>query len=469
MIKGGMLLGGGNLSIALFGLARNVLIARLISVEDFGIAATFAITMAVVEMTSNIAIDRLIIQAKDGDEPRFQATGHAVQAARAVIAAGVLFLLAGPLAALFGVPHLAWAYEAMAATPLLRGLMHLDMYRVQRDMHYLPAVTVELSAQLAATAAAVPLALWLGDYRAMLYSLLLQQVVFMAASHAVASRPYRWACDPQVIARAISFGWPLLLNGLLIFATFHGDRIIVGSAIGMTELGWFSAAYALTLTPTLVIARTLQSFFLPQLARVQGDDSAFRRIYPVTVQAALLAGVALAIAFAIAGPAILLGLYGARYEAAVPVLVGLAAMQGLRVGKAGFSIVALAKADTCNPLIANMLRALLLPAAWWAASAGGGVQAVIGFGIVGEGLALSAALLLLRRRYGLTLDGVGLPVVASIGILLMTCLVPYLWRGEISADLKPEPEAWLALAMLPVLLWSMRALRRWSVILLRGE
>src|SRR5690606_23993576 len=173
MIKGGLLLGGGNASIALLGLLRNVLIARMISVEDFGIAATFAITMAAVEMTSNIAIDRLIVQARDGDRPRFQATAQAFQAARGVLAAMLLYLLAEPIAALFGVPHVVWAYQAMALMPLLRGLVHLDMYRVQRDMRFRPSVTVEVSAQLLATLAAIPLAMQLGDWRAMLYALLL--------------------------------------------------------------------------------------------------------------------------------------------------------------------------------------------------------------------------------------------------------------------------------------------------------
>ena len=470
MIKGGLLLGGGNVSIALLGLARNVLIARLISIEDFGIASTFAITMAVVEMTSNIAIDRLVIQAKDGDDPRFQATGHAIQAARATIAAAMLFLLAQPLAALFGVPEVAWAYQAMAVIPLLRGFVHLDMFRAQRDMRYLPSVTVEFSAQLLATAAAIPLALRLGDYRAMLYALLLQQCVFLVVSHLVASRPYRWACDSEVVLRALSFGWPLLLNGILIFATFHGDRIIVGSVIGMTELGWFSAAFTLTLTPTLVIARTLQSFFLPQLARAQDDEAEFRRLYPVTVQAALLVGVGLAVSFAIAGPTLLIGLYGAKYAAAVPILVWLAAMQGLRVGKAGFSITALAKADTRNPLIANMLRVALLPVAWLAASAGGGVKAVVALGIAGEALALTTALLLLRRRYGLTLAGTGVPAVASICILALICVVPYLWHMPLAvSSLMPPPEAWVGVATLPLLIWSMRELRKWGRVLLRGE
>lgn len=467
MMKGGLLLGGGNASIALLGLVRNVLIARLISVEDFGIASTFAITMAVIEMTSYIAIERLIIQAKDGDLPRFQATAHTLQAARGALGAVLLYLLAEPIAGLFGVPHLAWAYEAMAVTPLLHGLAHLDMHRVQRDMRFSPSVTVELAAQLLATVAAIPLALRLGDYRAMLYALLLQQVVFAVVSHAVAHRPYRWAFDTEVVGRAISFGWPLLLNGVLMFAAFHGDRIIIARMIGMTELGWYSAAFALTLMPSLVIARTMQSFFLPQLAAVQDDDAGFRRLYVVTVQAGLLIGVGSAVTFALAGPAVLIALYGTKYAAAAPVLVWLGVMQGLRLGRIGLNVVAMARADTRNPLFGNLVRVLALPLAWFAAAEGGGVAAVVALAIVGEGLALATSMLLLRKRFGLTLDGVALPAAGSIAVLALIALLPRL--GIPAGALAPPREAWLAAAALPLLLWSMPALRRWSRLLLRGD
>jgi O-antigen/teichoic acid export membrane protein len=136
------------LAAALLSLVRNVIIARLISVEDFGIASTFAITMAMVEMASNIAVDRLLVQARDGEEPHLLSTLHSIQAARGLFGAVVLFVIAHPVSLLFGLPEVAWAYQAMAAIPLLRGLANLDMFRRQRDMQFLPFVLVEGTAKI---------------------------------------------------------------------------------------------------------------------------------------------------------------------------------------------------------------------------------------------------------------------------------------------------------------------------------
>ena len=63
LLRGGIWLTGANALSALASFLRNIIVARLVSVEDFGIADLLAMTMSIVEMASNLAIDRLIVQA----------------------------------------------------------------------------------------------------------------------------------------------------------------------------------------------------------------------------------------------------------------------------------------------------------------------------------------------------------------------------------------------------------------------
>ena len=460
MIKGGLILTTGNLAAALLSLLRNIIIARLISVEDFGIASTFAITMALVEMASSLSLDRLLVQARDGEAAHFLSTLHAVQAIRGLLGGMILIAAAGPIAALFGVPEVAWAYQALALVPLLRGLAHLDMFRRQRAMEFVPSVTVEAAAQLLATIAALPLALGLDDYRAMLCALLLQQFVFTAASHWVANRSYRWAWDADVLRRSFHFGWPLFLNGFLMFGIFYGDRIIVGSLIGMTELGWFSAAFLLTLAPTTVLAKTCQSLFLPQLSAARDDMAEFSRIYVLVFQSIVLCALILALGFALAGPAVLVVLFGPDYEPAATILVWLAVMQALRVAKAGPAIAALARAETSNPLLANLPRVILLPFSALAVMSGGGILFVVGLGIIGEGLAFGLSVLLTHRLLSPPPAGVGLTGLASLGVLGLICISPYLAVPGLPALAGAVPAGLIVVAALPVLGWLLWGIRQ---------
>jgi O-antigen/teichoic acid export membrane protein len=462
MIRTTLYLGTANFSVALLSLVRNVLVARLISVDDFGIASTFAIVVAFMEMTSNIALDRLIVQARDGEAPFFQATLQAVQAARGALGATILFLIAGQLAALFGIPEVKFAYQTLAVIPLLRGLAHLDMFRLQRNMRFLPFVTVEFSAQFCCTVAAVVLALKFGDYRAMLYALLLQQVVYTATSYVVAKRAYCWAWDRSIVRRIVTFGWPLLINGLLMFGIFQGERIIIGSLIGMSTLGWFSTAFNLTLVAASILGTTLQSLFLPQLAQVQDDKSRFEQLYLVTVQAMLIVGVILTVGFALVGGPIFIGLYGEKYAAALPLLTVLAALQATRLARTGPSIVAMAKAETSNPLIANLLRVLALPIGWFAVANGAGVGTLVAIGLLGEAAALIFGLLLLKWRLYLPVGRLLASIVTfglAVGLALVLAAVP--WYPFLSNSLGTVIPQLLLVALPLFVLSAMPALRHW--------
>ncbi|GAB5467603.1 MAG: lipopolysaccharide biosynthesis protein [Rhodospirillales bacterium] len=468
MIGRGLLLSGGNLGGALLSLGRNVLIARFIAPEEFGIASTFAITLALIETLSNIAVNQMIVQAPDGDSPKVQASLHGVQLARGLLGALLLFAFAYPYAALVSVPEAAWAYQVMAAVPLLRGLWHLDLYRQQRSQQFRAFVVATVVSQALALAAVWPLLQIGQDYSVMLWAILLQQLAFAALSHWTAERPFRIGWDRAVIGRAIGFGLPLLGNGLLLFAIFHGDRVVIAEQLGMATLGWFSAAVMLTLMPSMVISNTLQSFFLPLVSRSQDEPQDFASAAAVVQQASVLAGAVLAVGVALVGPLAILLLFGADYAPALSVVVWLAIMQGVRVAKVGPTVVAIAKAKTGNPLVANIARALVLPPTYLAVVWGADVVAIAAFALLGEVLAFAVSTALLRRRVKVSLRPLALPVLWTALLMALVALDSYLQPAGTNplANLHLSQIGLLVgLALLPL---TMPDLRRWAGARLKG-
>jgi O-antigen/teichoic acid export membrane protein len=115
-LRGGVWLTAGNVFSTSASFLRNIFIARLVSVEDFGIVALLALALSTVETISNIAIDRLLVQAPDGDDPELQANSHALQVARGIIGGLVVYLCAPWLAALFKISDATWAFRAGASS-----------------------------------------------------------------------------------------------------------------------------------------------------------------------------------------------------------------------------------------------------------------------------------------------------------------------------------------------------------------
>ena len=397
-----MILSAGNLLSAALILARNIVIARMISVEDFGIAATFALIVTIVETGTNIAVDRLVVQDQRGDRANFLSALHAVQLGRGLIGATLVLLLAVPFSHVMGVPDLAWAYQTLALVPLVRSIIHLDMFRAQRHMQFAPHVISLLAGNAIALLSAWPLSLWFGDFRVMLAAVLLQQVFSVAASHAVANQRYRLRWDPEIARHSLTFGLPLMLNGAIMFAALHGDQMLVGSFLGMETLGWFAVAFAITLVPTTILANTLQSLLLPRLADEQQKLEAFATASRNALLVCCVAATVLGLGIAAIGPIAIKLLFGERYLDALTVLPWLAVLQAIRLAKAGPAIIAIARGETRDPLLANIPRLLMIPIAVFWMAQGGDVFSIISAALIGEVAALAFGCLLLLRRGVLT-------------------------------------------------------------------
>lgn len=413
MLKKALMLVSGNAFGSALLLVRNLIVARLISPEDYGIASTFAVAMSIVEMLSYFGLNQMIVVDKDGDDPHVQKALQGFQMLRGLMSSLILLAIAHPYARFLGVEHVAWAYQVIAFIPLVNGLQHFDMHRLKRHLNFRPWVVTQAIPPLISLLALWPLALWFGDYRIMLVALFVQAGAMVILSHAMAERRYGVSLDFGLIKRATVFGWPLLLNGMLLFGVFNGERLIVGRELGMSQLAVFSMAITLTLTPTLVLAGAVQSLFLPQLSAARDRAESFRWLGVAAVEAGLAIGVVLILGIvALGGPVVHL-LLGPKYVAIFEILVPMAVMQAVRVAKTGGSTVALAKERSGNAAVANLVRVLSLPISWFAVIRTGDVLTVIYIAVAAEILGYLIALWLAARRAGLSLRPLILPSVLS--------------------------------------------------------
>ena len=410
MFRGGLKLGFSQAFVQGCSFIRNVIVARLISPEDFGIAATFAMTFFLLEMISNLAADVLLVQAPDGDQPEFQKSAQALHAFRGTVNAAIIFVLAGPIANLFGVPQARWAFHCLALLPLCKALNHLDNNRLQREMNFGPQIASDIGSNLLVTLLALPLGLWLRDYSLMLWLLIAQVASFMILSHLMAKRRYAWAWHADYVKRIVAFGWPLLINGLLMYVIFQGDRFIIGaskrlfahSTYTLTDLGIYSVAFGLTMAPTMLVANVSTQLFLPLLSRAQEMKEQFERRYAGCSELMSLVAAAIAIPFILAGGWAVTLVYGAKYAAAAGFIGWLGAMWALRILRVAPTLAAMARGDTRNSMVSNMARTIALAGILFVAATGRPLVWVAICGFVGELLALTVCLWRLQREHGVS-------------------------------------------------------------------
>jgi len=386
--------GAGNV----LNLVRNVFVARLLGPDDFGVAITFALTISAFQMATDIGAGKFLIQNEHGNEPQVQATIQALWVIRGLIIGGLLFVSGGMIANIFEIPETAWAYQTLAIVPIIQGLSHLDVSRIQRNFEFKHEVNLALISQLVSVIVAIWLSYMLADYRSMLWAIVAQVVVYTVGSHLVAERRYQIAWSMDTVVPAMKFGWPLILNGLLLFVGSQGDRLLVGGLLSVRDLANYGTAVLLTGALSTLVIRVVSIIALPLLAEVRSEPAQFSKRYGLVGLIVSFLAVMLSIVVIHIGPDLVRLIFGSKFDVPDQLFVFLGLSAALWILQIWPTVGALALGDSLSLMIVNIVRFSGILLATILVMRGGGMIAVASAIAVGEFVGACTAYFRFSRR-----------------------------------------------------------------------
>ena len=403
-LKSSALLSSSRLLVYALSFTRNLILVRMLTKADFGLAAVFGLTIGLLEVAGRMAFGQQVVQNRAGDSESFLATSHAFQLGAGISGALLMALSSVPLARLFEVPH-AWPYFALlGCVPFFKAFEHLDVFRQQRELKFMPSAIAEVIPQLVVTAAALPLTLWLRDYRVIVWLMAANAAFSTVMTHLVAERRYQCQWYPEHGKPMLLFSWPLLLNGLLMFACQEADQILVAKSFSLSALAGYALALTLVSIPWFIFAQTGSSLMLPILSRSRDEWDRYRAAYRECVTYAAMASVFLLLPLIVAGEHIATLLYGVKYAGVGMVVAILGAASAVRFVRFTPAIAAMARADTVNQLYANLVRAVSVPLAIGVvATMNGDLVLIAACALVAEAAAALFSIYRLRQRQGIPL------------------------------------------------------------------
>lgn len=376
---------------------RNTIFARLLSVQDFGIVATFTLLASFLDLSGQAGLDRMVVQAKDADEPGVQETVHTVQFGLGAISALMILAISAPYASFSGTPDLYLAYASLALIPIFKGLAHLDRVRMQRRGQFGPWAARQILPSIGALIAIYPGYVVFKDYRAALVSIFVQQFLALALSHFGSERRFAFSFDRLVMIRALHFGWPMTVNSILLYFVFNGDRLVVSNLFGLETLGLFSAAIMLTLTPINFVARTVQTTLLPMMSKANVNGHVRQIQYNSIVSIFVAAALSFSGFIFLFGKEFLVLVLGARFAAAAHFLEVLAICQAIRLIRAAPALLAMSCGDTKNPMLANMMRGIFIVLSAASAYLTKNLELMLVIAVIGELIATYLSGILARK------------------------------------------------------------------------
>ena len=322
-VKSGSVLLAANLAEMAFPFIRNVLLARLLSQENFGVAVSLAMIVALVEIGFDFGIPVSAVRYTTTDDPKKAlATLHTLQLTRAIMVGALIMAMSPVLAVIFKSPHATWAYVVVGACAMLRGFGNLGVKQAMRDYIYWPNAVTLIMIQLAWTAA-VSMAAWISpDYWAMVWGLVAGIVASVVTSNALSRIRWRISWDKAIADEATTFGKPLVPNGIVTGGLSLGDRVFIGWALGVHALAFYSVILGTATLPRGAILRFLTSLFVPAFVNRPPDHPSVKKNCARWTLVLSLTAFLYAMGFIIVGRPLLPLLFGQAY-AASPYLMAL--------------------------------------------------------------------------------------------------------------------------------------------------
>jgi PST family polysaccharide transporter len=322
-IHGGMVTMASQGISILVQLASTVILARLLSPDDYG---TIAMVMALTSFAGlfrDLGLSAAAIQKKDLTHSQ-QSNLFWLNVAMGAALTALVAAAAPLLAWFYGKPELVAVTIALSFNFIIGSLGSQHGTRLVRDMRFARQAAATISGALVSLAVSFTLALQGLAYWALVWG---------GLAGAVTTTTLLWLVSPfrpggfkpgAGIRQMVGFGANITAFDVVNYLTRNLDNILIGRFWGPGALGIYSRAYALLMLPINSIRAPLVAVAFPAMSGLQNDPAAFRAYYLKTTSLIALLSMPLAAFLFSASRPIVELILGARWLEVSPVFSCLA-------------------------------------------------------------------------------------------------------------------------------------------------
>jgi len=295
-------------------LGGNLILARLLFPEAFGLMALVNAFLIGLAMFSDLGLAPSIVQSPRGDDPRFLDTAWTLQIGRGLGLWVLSCLLAWPVAAFYDQPAILGLLPVVGLSVLIAGFNSTSLPRLQRHLAVAKLTLLNLAGQVSAVAVMLGWALIHPTVWALVAGGVVSSLVKLVLSHGVvADRRDRFALDREAARDLFHFGKWIFASTLLAFLVGNSDRLIFGKVVPLATLGVYSIAAMLAMLPTEVVRRVGWAVVFPAFSRKLESTTGFEPAYRRARRPVLALGGLIVACLVASGPPLIETLYDPRY------------------------------------------------------------------------------------------------------------------------------------------------------------
>ncbi|MGW5238142.1 MOP flippase family protein [Monashia sp. NPDC004114] len=300
-------------------LATNVVLARLLTPEDFGVVAIALVVTMLLDQLKDLGTGSAIIQRQTVDDVLVNSVFY-LNLALGIVLAGAMFLLAGPVAAAMSSVAATPVLQAFSLVTLITALGQIHHSLLRRDLRFFEialatSVTAVVTAGVSIAGALVGMTYW-----ALVVGNIAGALVGTAMVWVFDRWRPSWRFSWASLRSIWSYSFHLFLSNVLFVVFNQVDKVIVSRFLGPAALGAYTLAQRTVAAPVASVASVVNEVVFPVFSRRQDDHAALRSGFIRSSCATAVVTFPFAFGLsALAGPAVDV-VFGERWQAVVPVL-----------------------------------------------------------------------------------------------------------------------------------------------------
>ncbi len=260
----------------------NIILARLLTPEAFGIVATITMVISFAEVFTDAGFQKYIIQHEFRDEDELNKNTNVAfwtNLVLSTIICIIIFFFRGQLAVLVGSPGLGNSISVASLLIIIVAFSSIQTARCKRDFDFKTLFFARIGSSLIPLLVTIPLAIILKNY----WAILIGNIASNLFTAIVLTLKSKWRpkffYSFKIFKEMFSFSAWTLLESISIWLTSNIGIFIVGNYLDEHYLGLYKTSMTTVNAYMAIITSAILPVLFSALSRYQNDEANFQKTY----------------------------------------------------------------------------------------------------------------------------------------------------------------------------------------------
>lgn len=308
-------------SYRLIGLISTIILARLLTPDDFGIAAIAMSVFALVNIFTQFGFETVLIQKEAVSRDDYN-TAWTCNLLFGVVAAIILLLSSGYIGEFYENVNIAYVTTATSLLFVLHGLKNIGVVDFQKNLTFDKEFKLHIIPKFISFFFTIGLAIYLRSFWALIVGSILLKTMEVISSYLM--HPFRPSFSLKKSKELFSFSKWLFANNLFGFLDARSPELVLGKLMSPHAAALYSLSSEIGKLTTAEVVANLNRAIYPGYSKVSSNIDQLRDLYMDSVRVIALLAMPLGAGVALVAVYIVPIMLGDQWLAAVEPVVYIA-------------------------------------------------------------------------------------------------------------------------------------------------